>query len=94
MGIKIGDFDLDKDILIVAELSANHKQDLELAKEILYAMREAGADAVKLQTYTPDTITAPFDNEYFRIKVGTLWDGKPFTSCTERLIPPGSGITN
>jgi len=88
MGIKIGNFDLDRDILIVAELSANHKQDLELAKETLYAMKEAGADAVKLQTYTPDTITAPFDNEYFRIKGGTLWDGKTLYELYKEAYTP------
>jgi pseudaminic acid synthase len=88
MGIKIENFDLDKDILIVAELSANHKQSLELAKETIYAMKEAGADAVKLQTYTPDTITAPFDNEYFRIKGGTLWDGKTLYELYREAYTP------
>lgn len=88
MGIKIGNFDLDKDIMIVAELSANHKQSLDIAKETLYAMKEAGADAVKLQTYTPDTITAPFDNEYFRIKGGTLWDGKTLYELYQEAYMP------
>jgi pseudaminic acid synthase len=88
MGVKIGNFDLDRDILIVAELSANHKQSLELAKETIYAMKEAGADAVKLQTYTPDTITAPFDNEYFRIKGGTLWDGKTLYELYSEAYTP------
>ncbi|MEO2153198.1 MAG: pseudaminic acid synthase [Aquificota bacterium] len=88
MGLKIGNFDLEKDILIVAELSANHKQDLNIAKETLYAMKEAGADAVKLQTYTPDTITAPFDNEYFRIKGGTLWDGKTLYELYQKAYTP------
>ncbi len=88
MGVKIGNFDLEKDILIVAELSANHKQSLELAKETIYAMKEAGADAVKLQTYTPDTITAPFDNEYFRIKGGTLWDGKTLYELYKEAYTP------
>ncbi|HID79677.1 MAG TPA: pseudaminic acid synthase [Aquifex aeolicus] len=88
MGVKIGNFDLEKDILIVAELSANHKQSLELAKETIYAMKEAGADAVKLQTYTPDTITAPFDNEYFKIKGGTLWDGKTLYELYREAYTP------
>jgi len=88
MGLKIGNFDLEKDILIVAELSANHKQSLELAKETIYAMKEAGADAVKLQTYTPDTITAPFDNEYFKIKGGTLWDGKTLYELYKEAYTP------
>jgi len=88
MGIKIGNFDLDKDVLIVAELSANHGGSLEKAKETLYAMKEAGADAVKLQTYTPDTITAPFDNEYFRIGGGTLWDGKTLYELYKEAYTP------
>jgi pseudaminic acid synthase len=65
---------LDK-TLIIAELSANHNGSIELAKETIRAMREAGADAVKLQTYTADTITLDCDNEYFQITQGTLWDG-------------------
>jgi len=60
---------------IVAEMSANHNQDFDQAVRILYAAKEAGADAVKLQTYTPDTLTIPSDKEYFRIGGGTLWDG-------------------
>lgn len=60
---------------IIAEMSANHNQSFEQATVILEAAKEAGADAVKLQTYTPDTLTLDCDNEYFRIK-GTLWEGK------------------
>jgi N-acetylneuraminate synthase len=60
---------------IVAEMSANHNQSFESAVRIVEAARAAGADAVKLQTYTPDTITIDCDNEHFRIK-GTLWDGR------------------
>jgi N-acetylneuraminate synthase len=60
----------------VAELSANHNQDLEKAVRIIQAAKDAGADAVKLQTYTPDTITIRSDREYFRVGGGTLWDGK------------------
>jgi len=88
MGIKIGNFDLERDILVVAELSANHKQDINLAKETIHAMAEAGADAVKLQTYTPDTLTAPFDNEYFQIKGGTLWDGKTLYELYKEAYTP------
>jgi N-acetylneuraminate synthase len=62
-------------IYIVAEMSANHNQDFDQAVEIIQAAKEAGADAVKLQTYTPDTITIDCNNEYFQIK-GTLWDGR------------------
>lgn len=60
---------------IVAEMSANHNQDFEQAVKILEAAKEAGADAVKLQTYTSDTLTIDCDNQYFRIE-GTLWEGR------------------
>ncbi len=62
-------------VYIIAEMSANHNQDFDKAVKIIEAAKEAGADAVKLQTYTPDTITINCDNEYFRIK-GTIWEGK------------------
>ncbi len=60
----------------VAEVSANHHQDLDQAVKLIEAAKEAGADAVKLQTYTPDTLTIRLDREYFRIGGGTLWDGR------------------
>jgi pseudaminic acid synthase len=60
---------------IVAEMSGNHHQDLAQAVKILEAVHRAGADAVKLQTYTPDTLTIPCDREYFQIQ-GTIWEGK------------------
>lgn len=59
---------------IIAELSANHNNDLELAKKIVLEAKKCGADAVKLQTYTQDTITLNSNNEEFCIK-GGLWDG-------------------
>lgn len=62
-------------VYIVAEMSANHNQDFDQAVRILEEAKAAGADAVKLQTYTPDTLTIDCDNEYFRIK-GTIWEGK------------------
>jgi N-acetylneuraminate synthase len=62
-------------VYIVAEMSANHNQNFNQAVKIIEATKEAGADAVKLQTYTPDTITIDCDNEFFRIK-GTVWEGK------------------
>lgn len=71
-GIKIGE---GQKTFVIAEISANHKQDFNIAVEIIKAAKEAGADAVKLQTYTPDTITLDCDNEYFQIKQGTIWDG-------------------
>lgn len=61
---------------VVAELSANHNQKFDQAVKVIQAAKDAGADAVKLQTYTADTITMPSDKEYFRIGGGTLWDGR------------------
>ena len=61
---------------IIAEMSANHGQDFNQAVQIVKAAKEAGADAVKLQTYTPDTLTLDCDNEYFQIGKGTIWEGK------------------
>lgn len=63
-------------VYIVAEMSANHNQDYEQAVAIIHAAAEAGADAVKLQTYTPDTLTIDCDQKWFRIGSGTLWEGK------------------
>jgi pseudaminic acid synthase len=71
-GRKIG---FEASVYIVAEMSANHGQNFEQAIKILEAAKQAGADAVKLQTYTPDTLTIDCNNEYFRIK-GTIWEGK------------------
>lgn len=63
-------------IYCVAEISANHHQDFTQAVQIIHAAKGAGADAVKLQTYTPDTITIASDREEFRVRGGTLWDGR------------------
>ena len=66
----------DSPCFIIAELSANHNGSLEVAIETIRAAKKAGADAIKLQTYTPDTLTINCDKEYFKINGGTLWDGK------------------
>lgn len=73
---------------IVAEVSANHLQNYQRAEEIIRAAKEAGADAVKLQTYTPDTITLDCDNEYFQIKQGTIWDGTTFYKLYQEAYTP------
>jgi len=75
--MKIGNFDLQTDgTYIIAELSANHGGKIEIAKETIKAAKEIGANAIKLQTYTADTLTLDSDKEDFIIKGGTLWDGK------------------
>lgn len=60
---------------IIAEMSANHAGSLERAKEIVHAAKEAGADCLKIQTYTPDTLTIDCDNSFFHIEKGT-WEGE------------------
>lgn len=62
-------------VYIVAEMSANHGKDFDRAVKILEAAKEAGADAIKLQTFTPETHTIQSDKEFFRIAGGTPWDG-------------------
>lgn len=75
--MKIGNFNLDSDgTYIIAELSANHGGKIEIAMETIKAAKEIGANAIKLQTYTADTITLNSDNEDFIIKGGTLWDDR------------------
>lgn len=73
---------------IVAELSANHNQSFEQAIRILHAARDAGADAVKLQTYTADTITLRSDKDYFRITSGTPWDGRTLHDLYQEAFTP------
>lgn len=73
---------------IVAELSANHNQSFDQAVRILRAAKEAGADAVKLQTYTADTITLRSDKECFRITGGTLWDGRILHELYQEAFTP------
>lgn len=74
--MRIGNHDTTKKCLIIAELSANHGHDINIAIETIKAAKRAGADAVKLQTYTPDTITLDCDNAHFKIESGTIWDGR------------------
>jgi pseudaminic acid synthase len=82
---RIGD---DCPVFIVAELSANHNQKFDLAVEHIKKAKEAGADAIKLQTYTPDTITIDCRNEYFAIKQDTLWDGKTLYELYQEAYTP------
>ena len=72
---------------IVAELSANHGHRLEVALESVRAAAAAGADAVKIQTYTADTLTLDSDREDFRVK-GTLWDGRTLYNLYQEAYTP------
>ena len=61
---------------IIAELSANHNQKIETAYKLIDAAIDAGADAIKIQTYTPDTITIDCDKKWFQIQTNKLWAGQ------------------
>lgn len=63
-------------VYIIAEISANHNQSYDEAVKLIHAAKEAGANAVKLQTYTPDTITLNCKSELFSIGKGTIWEGR------------------
>ena len=88
--IKIGDRDIGSTfpVYIIAELSANHNQDFNQAVKLIHAAKEAGADAIKLQTYTPDTMTIDCDNEYFRIGKGAIWEGKKLYQLYQEAYTP------
>lgn len=83
--IKIGQ---GQKTFIIAEMSANHLQNYDRAVEIIKAAKESGADAIKIQTYTPDTITLDCDNEYFQIKQGTIWDGTTLHKLYQTAYTP------
>jgi pseudaminic acid synthase len=75
---KIGtyNFETEQGVFIIAELSANHNGSLAIALEAIKAAKRAGADAIKLQTYTADTLTLDCKTDDFKLKQGTIWDGK------------------
>jgi len=75
-------------IFVIAELSANHNHNIDIALETITAIKESGADAVKIQTYTADTITINCDNEYFQINDGTLWDGQTLYDLYQEAYTP------
>ncbi|MEM9195208.1 MAG: N-acetylneuraminate synthase family protein, partial [Myxococcota bacterium] len=73
---------------VIAEMSGNHNGDKDKALALVRAAADAGADAVKLQTYTADTITLDSDKEYFQVKSGTLWDGQTLHSLYREAFTP------
>src|SRR5882762_10194455 len=79
---------LGNPVYIVAEVSANHNGSFEHAQKIVEAPKDVGADAVKLQTYTSDTITIACDRQPFRIDGGTLWDGRTLHELYQEAYMP------
>jgi pseudaminic acid synthase len=75
-------------VYIVAELSANHRQDFDEAVRLIHAAKASGANAVKLQTYTPDTMTIDCDHENFRHGKGSLWEGKTLYRLYQEAYMP------
>lgn len=88
--MKIGDFEINDNskTFIIAELSANHGHDINIAKDTIKAAKEAGADAIKIQTYTADTLTIDCDNEYFKLDSGTIWDGRTLYDLYSEAYTP------
>ena len=93
MSIKIADREIGEGspVFIIAELSANHLQDYNIAVETIKAIKESGADAVKLQTYTPDTITLNSNKYFFKIKHGP-WKGLTLYELYEKAFMPWEWI--
>jgi len=87
--MKIDFFEIDEQspVFIIAELSANHNGSLETAKETIRAAKRAGADCIKLQTYTADTITINSSKDDFLIK-GTIWDGQNLYNLYQQAYTP------
>lgn len=78
----------ENSVYIIAELSANHNGSLERAKESIRMAGDCGADAIKIQTYTADTLTIDCDNEFFRIGGGMLWDGRTLYDLYKEAYTP------
>jgi pseudaminic acid synthase len=88
--ITIDNFEISENsnVFIIAELSANHNGSFDNAIATIKAAKDAGANAIKLQTYTADTITLDVKNEDFRVKQGTLWDGKYLHDLYQEAYTP------
>jgi pseudaminic acid synthase len=87
--MKIGNIEINQDsaTFIIAELSANHNGSLETALKTIQAAKRAGADCIKFQTYTPDTMTIASDKDDFLIK-GTIWEGKNLYQLYQEAYTP------
>ena len=88
--MKIGSIELgnNNSVFIIAELSANHNGSLETAIETIRAAKRAGANCIKLQTYTADTLTINSDKDDFIIKSGSIWDGKNYYQLYQEAYTP------
>lgn len=88
--MNIGNFDINESskVFIIAELSANHNGNLQTAIETIKAAKRAGADCIKLQTYTPNTMTLDCEKDDFRINQGTIWDGKTLYNLYQEAYTP------
>ena len=88
--MKIGSFQINKNssVFIIAELSANHNGSLATAIETIKAAKRAGANCIKLQTYTADTLTIDSDKDDFIIKSGSIWDGKNYYQLYQEAFTP------
>mgnify|MGYP006092515791 CR=1 FL=1 len=88
--MKIGSFEINENspVFIIAELSANHNGDLAVALETIRAAKRAGANCIKLQTYTAETITIDSNNDDFLLKKGTIWEGKMLFDLYKEAYTP------
>lgn len=86
----IGNFNINKNspVFIIAELSANHNGSIETAIQTIRAAKRAGADCIKLQTYTPETMTIQSEKADFKLNQGTIWDGKTFFDLYKEAYTP------
>jgi pseudaminic acid synthase len=88
--MKIGAFEINKlsRVFIIAELSANHNGSLEVAINTIKAAKRSGADAIKFQTYTADTLTINCDKEDFVLRSDSIWDGRTFYDLYQEAYTP------